>query len=214
MKVRTNLKAGGISINHNQTAAKGVRVTRIWIVILLLVAGVTMPSLFAFSYQSKDQKAQPAIQSREQEAQKTIQSREQEAQKAIQKGIPNKIASTANNSLRNYPSPPQIRNIEDPKIRIILERGRKLLEAGKAATRWNATKLSDFAIQVDRYLKEVEAAAKSNRPKGNTPQEDCGAAKDRCNQRCHDRDASYFCFLDCRFEYAACLAGTIFRSIS
>jgi hypothetical protein len=39
-----------------------------------------------------------------------------------------------------------------------------------------------------------------------------GAAKDKCNARCHARDAGYFCFFDCRLEYIACLAGTLFKA--
>jgi hypothetical protein len=131
----------------------------------------------------------------------------QDAQKAIQGGILGRIASTANNSLRNYPSLRQIRNIEDPKIRSILERGRNLLEAGKAATRWNATRLSDFASQVDQYTKEAEAVKNSG---GSTPQEDCGAAKDRCVTRCNEKiDPGYWCYFDCRLEYMACLGSTL-----
>lgn len=136
----------------------------------------------------------------------------QDAKKAIQEGALDQIALKASSSLRTYPSSAQVRNIGNPKIRSILERGRKLLEAGKAAKGWNATRLIRFASQVDQYLKEAEAAAKSSKPKDTTPAEDCGLAKDRCNQRCHDRDAGYFCFLDCRLEYLACLAGSIFKS--
>jgi hypothetical protein len=135
----------------------------------------------------------------------------QDAKKAIQEGTLGKIASKASNSLRNYPSWPQIRRIGNPKIRNILERGRKLLEAGKAANGWNATRLSGFASQVDQYLKEAEAAAKSAKPTGNSPVEDCGMAKDRCNQGCHDRDAGFFCFVDCRIEYIVCL-GILFHT--
>jgi len=131
----------------------------------------------------------------------------QDAQKAIQGGILRRIASTANNSLRNYPSLRQIRNIEDPKIRSILERGRNLLEAGKAATRWNATRLSDFASHVDQYTKEAEAVKNSGGP---TPREDCGAAKDRCRNRCDaDKDSDYWCYFDCRLEYVVCLGRTL-----
>jgi hypothetical protein len=136
----------------------------------------------------------------------------QDAKRAIEEGALNQIASKASSSLRTYPSSAQVRNIGNPKIRSILERARKLLEAGKAAKGWNATRLRGFASQVDEYLKEAEAAAKSSKPKDTTPAEDCGLAKDRCNQRCHDRDAGYFCFLDCRLEYLACLAGSIFKS--
>ena len=150
------------------------------------------------------------FQSKGQKVQSPTQSRQQEAQKAIQEGIPRRIATTANNSLRNYPSSTQIRNIGNPKKRSILERGRKLLEAGKAATGWNATQLSDYANQVDQYLKEAQAVARDNNPTGGTQQEECGKAKDRCNDRCHARDAGYFCFFDCRLEYLTCLAGTIF----
>lgn len=136
----------------------------------------------------------------------------QDAKKAIQEGALDQIALKASSSLRTYPSSAQVRNIRNPRIRSILERGRKLLEAGKAAKGWNAIRLRLFASQVDQYLKEAEAAAKSNKPKETTPAEDCGLAKDRCNQRCHDIDGSYFCFLDCRLEYLACLAGSIFKS--
>ena len=137
----------------------------------------------------------------------------QDARKAIQQGILGPIASKANNSLKNYPSSAQIRRIGNPRIRKILERGRSLLEAGTAAKGWNATRLSGFARQVDQYLIEAEAVANSTKLKNeNTPAEDCGFAKDRCNQRCHDQDANYFCFLDCRLEYLACLAGSIFKS--
>ena len=136
----------------------------------------------------------------------------QDAQKAIQEGILGQLATKANTSLRNYPSAPKIRNITNPKTRGILERGRNLLETGKAANSWNATQLSGFANQLDQFLKEAEAAVKAAKPNNNggTSQENCGAAKDRCNQRCHDRDAGYFCFFDCRLEYYTCLAGTIF----
>ena len=137
----------------------------------------------------------------------------QDAKKAIQEGILGPIASKANNSLKNYPSSAQIRRIGNPRIRKILERGRSLLAVGKAAKGWNATRLSGFASQVDQYLIEAEAVANSTKLKNeNTPTEDCGLAKDRCNQRCHDQDANYFCFLDCRLEYLACLAGSIFKS--
>lgn len=136
-----------------------------------------------------------------------------DARKAIQEGILGPLASKANNSLKNYPSSAQIRRIGNPRIRKILERGRSLLEVGKAAKGWNATRLSWFARQVDQYLIDAEAVANSTKLKNeNTPAEDCGLAKDRCNQRCHDRDAGYFCFLDCRLEYLACLAGSIFKS--
>ncbi len=77
----------------------------------------------------------------------------QEAKKAIQEGTLPQIASKASSSLRTYPTSTQVRNIGNPKIRSILERGRKLLEAGKAAKGWNATRLSGFASQVDQYLK-------------------------------------------------------------
>lgn len=137
----------------------------------------------------------------------------QDAKKAIQQGILGRIASKASNSLRTYPSSLQIRKIGDPRIREILARGRSLLEAGKTANRWNATRLRGFASQMDQYLKEAEVVANSTKLKNeNTPAEDCGFAKDRCNQRCHDIDGSYFCFLDCRLEYLACLAGSIFKS--
>ncbi len=139
----------------------------------------------------------------------------QDAKKAIQEGTLGQIASKASNSLRTYPSSPQIRNIGNAKIRSILERGRKLLEAGKAAKGWNATRLSGFASQVDQYLKEAEAAANSAKLKNeNTPREDCAATKDKCNQGCHDRDAGFFCFLDCRLNYLICLAGTLFNTSS
>lgn len=136
----------------------------------------------------------------------------QDAKKAIQEGTLDQIASKASSSLRNYPSSAQIRRIGNPRIRKILERGRSLLEAGETANRWNATRLSGFASQMDQYLKEAEVVANSTKLKNeNTPTEDCGLAKDRCNQRCHDRDAGYFCFFDCRLEYLVCLAGTIFK---
>lgn len=136
----------------------------------------------------------------------------QEAKKAIQEGILGPIALKASNSLSNYPSSPQIRRIGNPRIRNILERGRNLLEAAKTANRWNAIRLSGFASQLDQYLKEAEAAAKSAKPtRETTPTEDCAAARDKCNQRCHDRDASYWCFFNCRLEYLVCLGGTLFN---
>lgn len=139
----------------------------------------------------------------------------QDAKKAIQEGILGPIASKASNSLKNYPSSTQIRRIGNPRIRNILERGRNLLEAGKSANRWSATRLSGFASQMDRYLKEAEAVANSAKLKNeNTPREDCAATKDKCNQGCHDRGAGYFCFFDCRLNYLICLAGTIFNSSS
>ena len=158
------------------------------------------PSVQGASQKTKGQKAQT-----------TTQSRQLEAQKAIQEGALGRIASTANNSLRRYPSSPQIRNIRNPKIQSVLERGRKLLEGGKAATGWSAAQLSDYVNQVDRYLKEAEAVALDNSPTGGTKQEECGKAKDRCNAACHARDAGYFCFFDCRLEYLVCLGGTIFN---
>jgi hypothetical protein len=134
----------------------------------------------------------------------------QDAKRAIQEGILGSIASKARSSLRNYPSPAQIRRIGNPKIRNVLERGRNLLEAAKSANRWNPTRLSGFASQVDQYLKEAEAAANSSKPM-REQREDCAATKDKCNQGCHDRDAGYFCFFDCRLNYLICLAGTIFN---
>ena len=135
----------------------------------------------------------------------------QDAQKAIQQGILSQLAAKANNSLKSYPSAPRIRNIANSKNRSLLEQGRTLLEAGKAASSWNATQLSNFANQLDLYLKDAEVVAKALKNNGDTtPTEDCGLAKDRCNQRCHNKDAGYWCFVDCRLEYLSCLAGTIF----
>lgn len=168
--------------------------------MVLALALVALVSAYSRTpYQSKGQKAQT-----------TTQSKQQEAQKAIQEGALGRIASTANNSLRRYPSSPQIRNIRNPKIQSVLERGRKLLEAGKAATGWNAAQLSDYANQVDRYLKEAEAVALDNNT-GGTKQEECGRAKDRCRDSCDAQDAGYFCYFDCRLEYMVCLGGTIFN---
>ena len=139
----------------------------------------------------------------------------QDAKKAIQQGILGPIASKASNSLRSYPSSLQIRKIGNPRIRKILARGRNLLEAGTAAKGWNATRLSGFASQLDQYLKEAEAVVNSTKLKNeNTPREDCAATKDKCNQGCHDRDAGYFCFFDCRLNYLICLAGTLFNTSS
>ncbi len=148
-------------------------------------------------------------QSKGQNAQMLTQSRQNEAQKAFQEGILSRIASTANNSLRKFPSSPQIENIENPQVRRILERGRKLLEAGKAATEWNVTQLIDFAS--DQYIKEAEAVANSNQATAKTSQEECGVAKDKCYRVCHRQDKGYFCFFDCRLEYMACLVDSVIR---
>ncbi len=137
----------------------------------------------------------------------------QDAQKAIQQGILGQLAAKVNTSLKTYPSSTQISKIANPKTRNILEQGRRLLEAGKTTSGWNATQLSNFANQVEQHLKDAEAAVKAAKPNnnGDTPQADCGAAKDKCNQGCHNKDAGYFCFFDCRLEYYVCLAGSLFK---
>jgi hypothetical protein len=131
----------------------------------------------------------------------------QDAQEAIQQGILGQIAAKASKPRRNYPSAAQVRNIQDPKMRSIVERGLNLLKAGKAATRWNATQLREYAGQVDQFIKEAEAA----KPKGQgpTPQEVCHQALENCNHECRAGGGGYWCFFDCRLEYLACVIGTV-----
>src|SRR5688500_16122939 len=93
---------------------------------------------------AKAQATRPAsdsliTQTTQKRAEATLIATPQDAKKAIQEGALDQIALKASSSLRTYPSSAQVRNIRNPKIRSILERGRKLLEAGKAAKGWNAT---------------------------------------------------------------------------
>jgi hypothetical protein len=195
------------------------RITMILMATLMLAVLVYAQSRTAVQPAASVPAAPSSTASKTQAAQKgtvaPLTATPQEAQKAIQRGILSRVAATANKSLKTYPSPSQIGKVADSKIRSTLERGRKLLETGKTATTWNATQLSGFASQVDQNLKEVEATAKALKNNGGTtPQEDCGAAKDRCNQKCHDNDGGYFCFVDCRWEYLACLIGSVGKASS
>jgi hypothetical protein len=184
--------------------------TKAWVVTLLLVAGLTLPALSAFSFQSKAQESKDRsakkVEIRDQRAPKAPQGDDAAqtakhqigAQRAIQNGILGRIAAKANHTLKKLPSASPFRNA-NPRDRIYLEKGRKLLEAGKSATRWNATQLINYAYQLEQY----EAEARANVSK--TAQEKCGDAKDSCNRKCHANDDGYFCFLDCRLEYVTCL---------
>lgn len=140
----------------------------------------------------------------------------QDARKAIQQGILGRIASNAGNSLRTYPSSAQVTRIGNSRIRQILERGRSLLEAGKAAKGWNATRLIGFSSQMDQYLKEAEAVRNSTKLKNeNTPTEEwCAAQRDECERRCIDQGPDPSCSFDCRIAYMACLAGNLFHTSS
>ncbi len=181
--------------------------TKVWIVILLLVAGLTLPTLSAFSFQSKDQETKDRsakkVEIGDHRTPKAPQGtdaakQQSDAQRAIENGILGRIAALANNTLKKLPSTSPFKNA-NPRERIYLEKGRKLLEAGKSATRWNATQLINYANQLERY--EAEAGANVSK----TVQEACGKAKDRCYRQCHANKDHIGCFLDCRFEYLACL---------
>lgn len=82
-------------------------------------------------------------------------SKEQDAQKAIQNGELTRIVTASNKLLKDYPTTTQINKIEDSKIRSMMERGRKLLEAGKSATRWNAGQLGDYSGQLQQYTQDA-----------------------------------------------------------
>lgn len=140
----------------------------------------------------------------------------QAARKAIQQGILGRIASNAGNSLRTYPSSAQIRKIGNSRIRQILERGRSLLEAGKTANRWNATRLSGFASQLDQYLKDAEAVANSTKLKNEHPREEnCAALRLICSQRCLDEGGiDPYCEWDCAMKYMNCLVGGLSNTSS
>jgi len=132
----------------------------------------------------------------------------QDAQKAIDEGILNQITSKTNELLKDSPSAAKVKAVKDLKRRSIVERGLKLLKYGRTANAWNAAQLRNFSGQIDQFITDAEAVAKPV-SSGPTPQEDCAAAKDRCNEKCHATGGGYFCFVDCRLEYVACLISTV-----
>lgn len=120
-----------------------------WKHLNLIAAACLTLALFvtAFSrtpYQTKDSNTQtPAL------------SKEQDAQKAIQNGELSRIVDASNKLLKDYPTTTQINKIDDSKIRSLVERGRKLLEAGKSATDWNARQLSDYSGQLQQHTQDA-----------------------------------------------------------
>lgn len=148
-----------------------------WKYLNLIAAACLMLALLVTAFsRTPDQSKDPNTQT-------PTPSKEQDAQKAIQNGELNRIMATCNQLLKDYPTTTQINKIDDSKIRSIMERGRKLLDAGKSANGWNARQLSDYSGQLQQYTQD---AAKV---KGNTVGKlvcgiNCGLKENSCKNGC------------------------------
>ena len=163
--------------------------------------------LFSWSLWPSVQGASP--KSQVQKAQTLTQSKRDEAQKAIQKGILGRIASSANNSLRKFPSPSQLRNVNTER-RNYLEQVRKLLEEGKSASKWNADQLGSFADRVASLKDKAVHLDNSGGGGGKTCVTSC---KDEYNKCLEENDCEYsficICCVPCSLQYMGCIAGCI-----
>lgn len=129
-------------------------------------------------------------------------------QLAIDTGILTKIVSSSAMSLRSYPTSSQLQGV-DPKIVTLLERGRKLLEAGRSASTFTAAQLKDYAGQVDLYQKEV-MALKSTGDTTGTGQTCVTKCLDEYNQCKRENSCEYsiicLCCIPCSIQYSGCVA--------
>ncbi len=173
---------------------------------LIAAACLTLTLLVtAFSrtpYQSKDSNTQtPTL------------SKEQDAQKAIQNGELTRLVAASNKLLKDYPTTTQIDKIDDPKIRSIVERGRKLLEAGKSANGWNARQLSDYSGQLQQHTQDA-AKAKGTTVGNVVCGITCGLKENSCKNGCifgtatEISNCKFFCAVNGLICSMGCKTGT------
>ncbi len=173
---------------------------------LIVAACLTLALLVTAFSRTPDQTKDPNTQT-------PILSNEQDAQKAIQNGELTRLVTTSNQLLKDYPTTAQINKIDDPKVRSIAERGRKLLEAGKSATRWNARQLSDYSGQLQQHTQDaakVKGTTVGNVVCGIT----CGLKENSCKNNCifgtatEISNCKFFCAVNGLICSMGCKTGT------
>jgi hypothetical protein len=113
-----------------------------------------------------------------------------------------RIAATANAALKNYPTTAQVKELDDPQARRLLERGRKLLEAGQAAAGWNTARLNHQADQVEQFVKEAKAFQATKSTTGFCVP-GCDGQKTQCQKLCN---GSVGCVIQCGYKWIECFS--------
>lgn len=113
-----------------------------------------------------------------------------------------RVAATANVALKNYPTAAQVKELDDPQARRLLERGRKLLEAGQAAAGWNTARLINQADQVEQFVKDAKAF-QSTKSTTNFCVPGCDGQKTQCQKFCN---GSVGCLIQCNYKWIECFS--------
>jgi hypothetical protein len=126
--------------------------------------------------------------------------------------IKKRIARRAAILCASLPDKLTCNNLSDRKTADFLSTIRDFAAECTLANNWSAEEFYLYG----KALEMFEVAYEYALPRDNSPQPPttetakCGAEKDKCKQGCDgDEDAGFFCYFDCRLEYAACLAGNV-----
>jgi hypothetical protein len=115
-----------------------------------------------------------------------------------------RIAKRAAVACASLPDELTIKGLTDKKAAKFLSAMRTFMAECTLAYSWGREDVASYSRTLDLAEGAFELGSFAEASAAG-----CGAAKRVCVQTCDYEDGSYFCYFDCRLEYAACLASVV-----